>query len=604
MRKGLTITLLTVAIASMGYQAMSMAPVIGAIPDQIVGDQEHITATDPNVFVYPDAINLDAVATDDATPAGQIIWTYTKADGQQGRYMLNGVAALTGSENPNSTPAKSLRQVLQNEINTDGQTNTVTIRDNTLSDITQGGGLGPYPSPGAAGIVNPAGEAVTLIASDGVTYSTKTILIQSDNDGPDRAAGGGGGAPTPVIQVTFTTGINGWTSNLDFGSVTLQQNATNGLCMEVPAAGANIGTWFSDFSWMDLVANNVYRIRVSIVTTAQSNLTPLWDLTYENGSGTGTAGIPLLAYGGSQLYLDNVGGANAPAPLAGGRSTFDLYWAPAAVQTTAWNNTTTGPFAAANAATKDPRCIFRVLDVAGVGYGGENDAGQLCMKDITVVRWDVSSFVASGSPDLNVANSFTDAGATAGGPPGAWGLDAILNDTNITFASGVAQLRPKTAPGWTLELATFRPGDQENPVNTGGAELADNYPIAWDTNTLYRIGFSVAAPDATAEASPPDIIRLEADTPTQETIGVTYQTTRYAASGLPKSGTPQEFVYFFHANSETASTTENFNRLRPKLTLICLPTANGWGDTGATNNGGINISGVTVQRGNFPGQTD
>jgi len=583
MRKGLTTTLLTVAIALMGFKAMAAAPVIQAIPDVIVGDNEDIGATDPNIFVYPDAIDLDAVVSDE-TPDDQLIWSYTKAT-LPGRFLLNGVDAIN-TDPTNAPAANRLGQVLQGERNTDGNARTVTVRDNTLSPITTGGGNGPYADPGPAGEVAGSRELVTLVASDGTTYATQIVEMWSENNAIDHR----GGLPTPtqVTVMSFTASTMGWNSGSPFGSITASRTAS-GLCLEVPAAGVNFNDWhYSSFGLIPLVANQVYRVRVTMSTTSAANQTPLWQFVHENGSGADPSAVPLLAYGGETLFLDNVGAANAPSPITGGRATFDLYIAPPPVTTAQWNSTTTGPFAAANASSKDARGIFRVIDVENTGYGGETDAGQVCMRDIDIVRWDVNSGVA-GATDLDVT-SFTDAGTSGGGPAGAWQTDSIVGVTATTFAGGVATIAPSGAGWGSVEVAIFRPGDKTANVATG-ENIADNYPVTWDSNVVYHITMNLAGNN---DASPPDIMRLGADTPTQEVIGNCYWTTKYSLSAMPKSGTPQTYHFFYYSNNRTASVVTNFNRIRPRLDVICRTDFQE-----STNQGSIAASACKVQRVQF-----
>jgi hypothetical protein len=572
----------------MGFNAMAAAPVIQAIPDVIVGDAEDISGTDPNIFVYPDAINLDLVVSDE-TPDDQLIWSYTKAT-LPGRFLLNGVDAIN-TDPTNPAAANRLRQVSQAERNTDGLAQTVTVRDNLLSPIATNGGNGPYwpaagQDPGPAGKVANSDELVTLVASDGTTYSTAIVAMWSDNDGFDRR--GGFPVPVPVTNMSFTASTNGWNSGTAFGTVTTSRTA-NGLCLEVPAAGVNFNDWhYSSFGLIPLVANQVYRIRVSMVTNAVADRTPLWQFVHENGSGADPSGTPLLAYGGETLFLDNVGAANAPSPITGGRPTFDVYMAPPPVTTTQWNNTSTGPFAAANALSKDARGIFRVIDVENTGYGGELDVGQVCMKDIDIVRWDVNSGVV-GATDLDVT-SFTDAGTSGGGPAGAWQTDSVVGVTATTFSGGVATIAPSGAGWGSVEVAIFRPGDKTADVPTG-TNIADNYPVTWESNVVYHITMNLAGNN---DASPPDIMRLGADTPTQEVIGNCYWTTKYSLSAMPKSGAAQTYHFFYYSNNRTASVVQNFNRIRPRLDVICRTDF-----IESTNTGSIAVSACKVQRVQF-----
>jgi hypothetical protein len=578
MRKGLTVTLMTVAIAMMGFNAMSMAPVVSDMPDMVVGDEA--SATDPNLFVYPDVINLDNFVSDDTTADGSILWSYTKAT-LPGRYTVNGVPPIDlASENANAPGAKRIdNQVLNSEVNPDANTRTITVRDSTLSPLPSG----PNTDPGALGIV--ASEVITFIASDGTTYSldqggANTVIVYTDNDGNDRLSPFTTGAPsTPVVHTDFTTGAQGWISAVDFGTVTASQNGTTGMCLNVPAAGVNLGTWRSSdapFNYIPLIDNAVYRILLTVSTTSSLGATPLWTIVYENQA---------TASGGEYLFLDNEGGANAPAPL--GRSTFSVWITPPPVMTTQWKNTTTGPFAAANAGVRDYRLIFKILDVENVGYGGETDAGSVCVKDIDVVRYDINDVTTVATP-LDVT-SVTD--ALSGGNSQ---LDFLLGST-ITFSGGVATIASSGNTWQTVEVAVFRPGDKTVSGNPGSAaDSADNWPVTWEDNTLYQVSFGLSATDANSETNPPDILVPGMDTPTNECISTNYITTRFALSGMPKQGSPQTYTSFHFGHSLSATAAPFGKLLRPRLQIICRPDFTDSNDTGS-----LNVTNYSVKKAAF-----
>jgi hypothetical protein len=568
--------------------------VIDAIPDLIVGDGEDITATtDPNSFVYPDAINLDNVVADDLTADASLTWTYTKGT-VPGRYLLNGADAINlASENPNSPAAtKTIRQVLQGELNPDNLPQTVTIRDIMLSPIG-----GPNVDPGAAGIVG--SEVVTLIASDGTTYGTRSLIVYSDNNGLDRVTGAGGLPPsTPVVNRDFTQQEWGWTTLSELGTVTYTRSGTDGLCLGVTALGVTIGSWVSPFGEIPLIDNAVYRVRLTVSTTASLNNTPLWRLVTENGSQNPL--LALFAYGCEHLFLDNVGSANAPSPIPGGRATFDLYLNPIAVSTAQWKSTTNGPFAAANASTKDARARFGILDVDGAGYGAETDVGTVCLKTIDIVRWDINSAVVQDAALYNVT-SFTDAlqppGITV---PSGYNLIGLVG-SNISFTGGVATITPSTAAGWTVEVATLSPGDKTlTSLQTGAnpGDIGDNYPIAWEANQLYQVTTGLSVSNAAGEANPPDILRLTVDQPTQELIYGSYVTTKYDRAASPKQGTPQLYNLFWYGNNRTVSTAFNFARFRPRLDVICRTD---FFITGPTQNNteGVNVHSMSIKKVRF-----
>jgi hypothetical protein len=449
-------------------------------------------------------------------------------------------------------------------VNPDSNTRTVTVRDTILSPLPSG----PNTDPGAPGIV--ASEVVTFIASDGTTYSlnqggANSIIVYTDNDGLDRLSPSQS-TGTPVVHKDFSTGTQGWISAVDFGTVTASQSGSAGLCLDVPAAGVNLGTWRSSdapFNFIPLVDNAVYRIRMVVSTTASLGHTPLWTIVYENQA---------TASGGEYLFLDNEGGANAPAPI--GLTTFDVWITPPPVMTAQWKNTTNGPFAAANAGTRDYRMIFKILDVEGAGYGGETDAGAVCIKDIDVVRYDIGSVTTDATP-LDVT-SVTD--ALSGGNSQ---LDFLLGST-ITFSGGAATIASSGIQWQSVEVALFRPGDKTVTLPPGSAaDTSDNWPVTWEDATLYQTTFGLSAPDANSETNPPDILSFGADTPTNEVISTNYVTTRFALSGMPKQGSPQTYTSFHYGHKLSATTASFGKRLRPRLQIICRTDFTDSNDTGS-----------------------
>jgi len=369
-----------------------------------------------------------------------------------------------------------------------------------------------------------------------------------------------------VVHTDFSTGTQGWISAVDFGTVTASQNGTTGMCLNVPAAGVNLGTWRSSdapYSYIPLIDNMVYRILMTVSTTSSLGATPLWTIVYENQA---------TASGGEYLFLDNEGGANAPAPL--GRSTFSVWITPPPVMTAQWKNTTNGPFAAANAGVRDYRLIFKILDVENVGYGGETDAGSVCIKDIDVVRYDINDVSVTGTP-LDVT-SVTD--ALSGGNSQ---LDFLLGST-ITFSGGVATIASSGTTWATVEVAVFRPGDKTvTGIPGSAADTADNWPVTWEDNTLYQVSFGLSATDANSETNPPDILVPGMDSPTNEVISTNYVTTRFALSGMPKQGTPQTYTSFHFGHSLSATTAPFGKLLRPRLQVICRTDFTDSNDTGS-----------------------
>jgi hypothetical protein len=102
-KKGFFKALMTVAFALMSVSIFATAPTITDPGDYIVGDAEQGIGN--NVFVFPDAIDLDGSVSDDNTPDGSIKWSF---DDPTARYRLNG--AMGGVVDPNA-PANDLRQM-------------------------------------------------------------------------------------------------------------------------------------------------------------------------------------------------------------------------------------------------------------------------------------------------------------------------------------------------------------------------------------------------------------------------------------------------------------------------------------------------------------
>lgn len=132
MKKGLTLTLLTVVVAWVGSQAQALAPVINDMPDFVVGSGE--TVTGATGFVFPDAIRLDDFVNDPDGTDASILWSFDSA----GRYLLNGVGALAGGDPlaPGAKEISNAANIPAGENNADANAHTVTLRDKIFSPLT------------------------------------------------------------------------------------------------------------------------------------------------------------------------------------------------------------------------------------------------------------------------------------------------------------------------------------------------------------------------------------------------------------------------------------------------------------------------------------
>jgi len=602
MRKGFK-SLLTVAVALLGLKAMAMAPVIGTVPDVIIGDAEGGTAN--NKFVYPNAINLKNLVTDDSTSAGAIAWTYSNPGAH---YELNAHVRTDGTAADLINPSATYNIVAgaDDADSTDSDLFTVTFRNIITSPLPA---QASYPDPGASypsGVVTD-GQTITLVASDGSTTSQKSFRAYTVNDGNDALSGN----PQGVRAYTndFTTGSNGWihyTAVPGLDTAVTLSNGANGLCADAAAQGANINGWASQASYtgsnatyntVSLTDNAVYRARMTVSTSAQPGLTPLWYFTADNS---------LQWYGDSFIFFDNgvnpTAGANTPSSTG---STFECWVNAPAEGTASFKAALANP---ANATFKDFRLIFQILDVGSTGsdpYGAASDTGAVCWHTVTLDRFDVTQMVVTSTP-YN-ATSLTQATAgTAGQAPPAGNLNgpqSVLNFTGSglsTVSYNPIKLLPTSTTAFENNAAAFDvdPGDQViNTTQNSGADLADNYVVQWNANQLYRIVYNLQAPDAASETGPLDYFFINGQVITNELLGNVFMTNKVSVSGMPKQ-TPADYYSFWFGNNGTTA-TGNFAKMRPDF--FCGTTGGGSGGSfhDTPNTGGIQINSVRVEMVHF-----
>jgi hypothetical protein len=571
MSKGLKVTLLTVAVALMGMYAMAEAPVISEIPPVIVGGGT-AGSTPPNVFVYPDALDLSDYVTDDGGDAG-IVWSYDVVG--TALYNINGVAPLGGAD-PIAPGALSINdQVLQGEFDDDSDADTVTIRNVNLSPFG-----GSTTDPGTAPGELTESQVVTVWASDGATATQAEVMIYSDNGGPDRLSSD---RPTPILDVDFKPDDQGYGStslSVPAGGVTVSHSSVNGICVEVGADGVHIGTWSSDYDYLELEDNSVYQFLLSVNSNqTTAGLVPLWDIIIDNIGDDGMSGSNAFYY--DALFLDNEGGANAAkAPTATfGRNDFECWFTPMSVQAAAWTDGSTGAFTTANDPDNDIRFQFRVLDGdASSGYGGQFDLGQICLETLQVTRYSLN--------DMQVGTAlFSESNLTAANTAAS----DLAARTSFTFSGGDLTMGPADGTEWALDIAQVAPGDGDF------ADRSDDFPIDWVDGQLLLLELDLSAPTAGDAASPPDVIMIGFDTPTNELIVLNSITA--GGRGLNQLGTPQAggaetFLALYNTHSETLSTAAGVDRIRPRVQVICSDDLNFEGQ--ADNAGDIMMHGWTV----------
>jgi hypothetical protein len=571
MKKGLNVTLLAVAIAMMAAQAMASAPVIGTIPDVIVGATT--SASQPTAFVFVDAFDLNSssVVTDDTTAAANILWSYTYTG--TATYRINNVDPIVvGTDSINAPGAKRLNGTTVDPKDAsatggDGASHTVTIRNILYAPIS-----GSAQTPGT-GIT--AGQSVRLFASDGSAYDQHDITIYTDFGGPDRL-----GSPVSHGSVPTTSFGNALDGNYHTGTVTVTTDGGTDVCLETPIGVAGAVHWgevMSQYGSISLSPNTVYRIRARVNGNQSGPGTvPFWDMVIRNWDGT--HGLNL--YGADMMVFDHLGGANSTynKPSTNG-TTIEFDWAPNAMLNAAWNNTTTGVFATTAAANKNCNIAFRVLNYAAIT--GTGQGGKICLNQMLVdaIPW------SSLSPQAITGGSSSSLTASNAVAADAFGTNVSVS---VTWSGGTLTVAPTTS-GQNSAFVTITPGGAIDYGNL--STLVTGFPITWTSNQTYMITWNLKAPNQTGEDHPFDAMWIGMDAPTNELILVSFTSGAQNRCGMPKQGTAQPFIAFFNGNTETAaSNPSQYHRLRPKLMFGNDPSLV-WN----TNTGSVEVDGWSVQ---------
>jgi len=596
---------MTVTFAFSRVSSFALAPTIQDPGDVIIGDLEQGAAN--NVFVFPDAIDLDSIVSDEG-PSSAIKWSWISSLGGASHLLVNNVPQLTsGPDNPN--PVERVDQH-DNDIalqpgSQDGSARTITFRNNSLSDITIGGGLGPYAEPATTGVLPLETEMITLFASDCTTYSSVSITVYTANNTSDSISGGS--ALVPVLDDNFDADpslIAGWYGAPLGGQATT--GTATGLCMWVPAvetgataptAGAgwisppNFATGLSPTDsggFLPLVDQAVYRIRLTMWTDeTATGAIPFWDLGYNNLNGTDNGGAVGNTYGGSYWALDVAGGSNGiNDPTVNGRpngrTTFDFWYAPNAFLAEQWRGVSTtlnGPYDDANNnafatqfdSSNDMNLILRVQDSDQTANGIHNevDTGTVCCKELRVDRADynVLSPRISALYSHPISNTLfavnPDAFPTLGGGGNGTGtISDVTNTATIVMGSNfVGSPGSATYNGGLKKLIFY------DPTQISGSDFnAALNPVPWVSDQLLELAATVSSgvgggTGTTEGVDPVDVIFIDFTTPTSEIGGFNY--TQIGANGdmfrvaSPRlkantHGASQTYASFFYTQNTTS----------------------------------------------------
>jgi hypothetical protein len=578
-KKGFFKALMTVALALMSVSVFATAPVITDPGDYIIGDNEQGAGN--NIFVFPDAIDLDGSVVDDNTADGSIKWSF---DDPSSRYLLNGVAG--GVVDPNA-PANDLRQLDNDTADAanDASAATLTLRDGIFSPLG-----GPNTDPGGTGIV--ASSTITLFASDAALFDSVSIVLYTSDDGSDSLSGG---ILTNIFDHDYENDPSvrtGWVGQVTPNSTAGTTGTGTGFCMGVP--GANIAgatvRWLSPHNQSDttlpgfvqLVDLAAWRYRATMYSdVTANNATPYWTVGYNNAFFTGAGGsLQSSIYGGDTWVLDGTGGANAIGKMVSsvlvGRYDYDFWAVPPPAMCLAWrgqlpdigagppSDNNLSPFAPTFDFRNDMNFTIRILD-DNAGINTTARLGTICLRRLRCDRVSLNDLTTTliYGPAINTATHAVLPDAI--GSPGN-GTGVVRNATaDILFNLGPAV---ETNANGGRKRAMF--------YNPAGTSVIDReYPLddIWVTDRVFlvkgAIRSDVGGVGGTVEGTDPvEIIFMDWQAPTNEVGGFHFaqkgSTGNMKRAASPRllattAGAPQEYISIMAANNETRTTASTFN---------------------------------------------
>jgi hypothetical protein len=584
MKKGFLFTLMAIAFALVQVtNTYATAPVAIDKGDIIIGDLENATnpATGTNIFVYPDAVDLDALVSDDATPDDEIKWSFLDPTGD---IVINGVSSLNASlaglnaDDPTSPRASSRLDLNNSDAGDglgdveDGNARTLTFRNAALSPDNTPAVI----DPGDVG-TELSVRTITLFASDCSTFSTSTVVVHTIDNTSDAMSGAMKETILGPIDFTVTgAAANGWTGGVgqnQSGTSAVDGEGGNGLCMTgaATAAPGDDSGWFSANNYWDLTDNTVYCITLGVTSNqATPEAQPFWDISVTN---------PANLYGASYWVFDTDGAANAVQP---GGSTFFYAFAPASVGMPRWSAGLGDP---ANDAIVDPSMLIRMLDInADIGFAA--DSGTICITSLLVQAIDRSAIAVEAieenstlDPTTHFAENVGEAGLgstptfPSGGP-----MTFAMNDTGDIGAGSNDR----------HSFAYFDSSLLPNFV------LAGN-PVVQQSQTLYRGQISVVATGGTDIMSAPDALFVNGVAAGGSEFAVSSFVTRGAGAqeGLTSPGaTPGVYEAYLFVQQESASAVADNHRLNFNGQLSNTTTLFGDGNGGDS----IDVTGIKMER--------
>jgi hypothetical protein len=378
----------------------------------------------------------------------------------------------------------------------------------------------------------------------------------------------------------------------------------------------NSGYWQSADSYIDVVADSVWCLRMKVTSDQTDPLhVPWWNVVLKNEVDLGIYGRGPYGYGGEAFYLANIGSGSDPVANQGvnaamaddqvalgvGRNMFEFWYTPACIGTTRF----TGNYQTGAPDNEDAEqylvMMFRVLDnrldmLAGV------DEGRVSLEDLDLYRYPLTP---SGST-TNVMNATLNTAASS-----TWqAFDSyVASGGNASIYTWGTYLNVSPNTDWTGNVVDIYPGtDRDWSDLAGGTNVADNFPITWEDNTLYRLQFGMSNPGATNDmVEPPDQIMLLMDSPTNEIIATSLVTpglniwnadpTLINYYAMPNSGAAQTYQMFYYSHSvpRSGDIHANVKAIRPRIQLAA-GVARTYNLTYIYNRGNLNVHTVRVDK--------
>jgi hypothetical protein len=242
------------------------------LPDITIGDIEDNGVSDNNYFVFTNAFNLDAKASDAETASANLYWSFAEAAYASGAvqdsttqwFEVNGKNPLSvGNANIATGFANAVRPDLVANGSPTGTGGTKNIRESgqyaTFRDIVLSPGWGPltsaFASQTAVAADHNRGKFVWFFVSDGTNVTSKTIVVKSLDEGHDTKSPASDF--TPVIDNQYSTSSLGWqnsgTTRAGFAQVDYQSanGALRAYSGTSPGSSASLSDQFRIIGWKE-----------------------------------------------------------------------------------------------------------------------------------------------------------------------------------------------------------------------------------------------------------------------------------------------------------------------------------------------------------------